>query len=121
VSKTETDIKSEIQKSLNKIPSLRIFRNNTGVAKSANGKPLRYGLKVGSSDLIGWKSVAVTQEMIGKNVAIFVAIEIKKPGAKSNKDHIEDQQAFVDDVIESGGIAGFADSLNKSLELLNID
>jgi hypothetical protein len=121
VSNTETDIRSEIQKSLNKIPSLRIFRNNTGVAKSANGKPLRYGLKVGSSDLIGWKSITVSQEMIGKKVAVFVAIEIKKPGAKSNKFHLEDQKDFVDDVLASGGIAGFADSLNKSLELLNID
>ena len=49
-----------------------LFRNAVGFM---NG--FAFGLSPGSSDEIGWKEKIVTQDMIGKKIAIFQAIEIK--------------------------------------------
>ena len=78
-----------------------LFRNNVGLAKLADGRRIRYGLCPGSSDLIGWKTITVTPEMIGQKIAVFTAIEVKsKCGRISEK-----QQNFIDRVKEAGGIA----------------
>jgi hypothetical protein len=79
----------------------RVFRNNVGVAFQPNGQVIRYGLHTGSSDLIGWHSKVVTQDMVGKPVAVFLAIETKtKTGAVT-----KDQKNFLKQVDEAGGIA----------------
>jgi hypothetical protein len=78
-----------------------LFRNNVGLAKLADGRRIRYGLCPGSSDLIGWKTITVTPEMIGQKIAVFTAIEVKsKHGKTSGK-----QQNFIDAVRQAGGIA----------------
>ena len=59
---------------------LRMFRNTVGACATAAGGWIQYGLSIGSSDLIGWRSVEVTPEMVGKRVAIFAAVEVKRPG-----------------------------------------
>lgn len=69
-----------------------------------NARPLHAGLIKGSSDLIGWTTKVITPDMLGKKVAIFTAIEVKKPGGRATKE----QQNFVDQVKISGGIAGIA-------------
>lgn len=87
----------------------RLFRNNTavGVAYDFNKKKLilpiriiRAGLTKGSSDLIGWESVIVTQEMVGKRVAIFKAVESKSEKGKLRKE----QEKFLNIVKKFGGI-----------------
>lgn len=79
----------------------RVFRNNVGVAFQPNGQVVRYGLHTGSSDLIGWSSQVVTQDMVGKRVALFLAIETKtKKGSATNE-----QKNFLKEVDEAGGIA----------------
>jgi ribosomal protein S19 len=39
--------------------------------------PVQFGLCKGSADLIGWKRVTVTPEMVGSTVAVFTSIEVK--------------------------------------------
>lgn len=78
-----------------------ITRNNNGVWKHPNGYHLRYGLGTGTSDGIGWKVVKITLDMVGKNVAIFMAVEAKK----NSKDELKkEQEQFANAVISAGGI-----------------
>ena len=93
----------------------RVFRNNVGAwfDRSTNRR-ISYGLQVGSSDLIGWHSVVVTPEMVGRRVAVFTAIEVKTPtGRQSQK-----QRIWIEQVKAAGGIAGIARSPSAALELL---
>lgn len=78
-----------------------LFRNNVGLAKLKDGRRIRYGLCPGSSDLVGWKTVEVTPEMIGQKIAVFTAIEVKSIRGKISAK----QQNFIDVVRNAGGIA----------------
>lgn len=69
----------------------RIWRNNIGAAKDANGNFFRYGLAndtkkmnevVKSGDLIGLRPVLITQDMVGSTIGQFVSREVKKRGWK---------------------------------------
>ena len=89
-------------------PSCTWFRNNTGALRVGR-RFVKFGLCKGSSDIIGYTSVKITPAMVGKNVAVFTAIEIKKPGEK--KATVE-QEDFVLNVREAGGIGFVADTLD---------
>jgi len=125
-----------IMLTLGKIPGVRIFRNNTGkawIGKSAvmttrkqiwvnpgdviieQGRFFHAGLCVGSSDLIGFKSVEVTQEMVGTKVAIFLAPEIKTKTGKISPE----QANFQAMINQFGGIAFVATDEIEAVELLN--
>ena len=67
---SEANLMRQIMLAVSKLKNVRIFRNNTGF--DATNK-VRYGLVTGSSDLIGWQTVTITEEMVGKQVAVFVA------------------------------------------------
>ncbi len=77
---SETNLMRQIMLAVSKLKNVRIFRNNTGF--DATNK-VRYGLVTGSSDLIGWKSVTVTPDMVGQQVAVFVALEVKTPKGRA--------------------------------------
>lgn len=93
----------------------RLFRNNTGAIKDETGRLVRFGLCKGSSDLIGFKTVTITPEMVGKQVAIFTAIEVKTPTGKPTPEQLH----FVNRVKELGGIAGIARSVDDVLAITN--
>lgn len=67
-----------------------VWRNNTGGMYDATGRFVRYGLCVGSSDLIGLLPD-------GR----FLAIEVKMPGKNPTKD----QQKFMQWVCDKQGVA----------------
>jgi hypothetical protein len=94
----------------------RLFRNNTGTLKDANGRPVQFGLCKGSADLIGWKRVTVTEEMVGTQVAVFLSIEVKTPTGRLR----HEQQQWLDAVQAAGGIAGVARSVSDAEALLRI-
>lgn len=71
----------------------RLFRNNTGILRDARGQHVKFGLCVGSSDLIGWT--------ICDAAAIFTAVEVKQRGKKPTKS----QALFLEAVKQAGGIA----------------
>ena len=107
----------------------RMFRNNVGVGwvgKSSPTKdkglyiqdprPLKAGLGTGSSDLIGWTTKIVTPEMVGKKIAIFTAIEVKK----TTKSKASQQQLnFIKQVKLNGGIAGVAHTPETAVDLVS--
>ena len=87
----------------------RLFRNNTGALKDATGRLVHFGLCKGSSDLIGWKTVVITPEMVGEKVAVFCALEIKDKGKATTM-----QRRFITVVQEAGGLAGVARSIEEA-------
>ena len=77
-----------------------MFRNNCGSYKADNGQWVKYGVaNPGGSDLIGWTSVVITPEMVGKKIAVFTAIEVK-----TGKVQVSDaQKNFIEQVNKAGG------------------
>ena len=105
-------------------PDVRMFRNNVGtgwqgqvVSKELgavviqNARPLHAGLCVGSSDLIGWKTVTITPDMVGQQVAVFVAAEVKTATGRLTGE----QQNFLNKVRDAGGLAVVIRSENQEL------
>lgn len=107
----------------------RLFRNNSGVGwvgKATHGnpgrpiqvvvgpddvyirnaRPLHAGLCKGSSDLIGLLPLEITQDMVGKKMAVFLAAEVKRPGQHPTVE----QSSFIEFVKSNGGIAGVVTS-----------
>lgn len=132
----EGNLMKSIMLSLGKIPGVRIFRNNVGkcwTGKSIvinarrqiwvnpgdvviqDGRFFHAGLCVGSSDLIGLKSVTITPEMIGQKVAIFTTIEVKTETGRTSKEQI----AFTNMVNNLGGIGMIVNSEGEAMEFLN--
>lgn len=116
--KQETTIQQKIQVYASKL-GWRLFRNNCGLAWTGkpipggqgtivlqNARRIRFGLAVGSSDLIGWRSIKVTQDMVGKRMAQFVAVEVKTESGKPTRD----QETFLAVVWAAGGHAQIARS-----------
>ncbi len=97
----------------------RLWRNNVGVLKDINGRPVRYGLAndskalnavLKSGDLVGWETVVITPDMVGKKIARFLSVECKPEFWHYNpKDaHEVAQKRWADMVNEDGGRAIFA-------------
>lgn len=80
-----------------------LFRNQVGVYK-VNGRVIRSGLCVGSSDLIGWSPE-------GKFVAIEVKIYPRKP--------TQAQESFISAALKSGCIAGVCYSVEDFINLVS--
>lgn len=83
----------EIQVAMSKAGH-RVFRNNVGMLQDGgpSGRWVRFGLCEGSSDLIG-----ITK------TGRFLAIEVKKPGARTNPKRLAKQVAFLDMIRSMGG------------------
>ena len=95
----------------------KVFRNNTGTLRDQNGRPVQFGLCKGSADLIGWRTVTVTPEMVGTQVAVFLSIEVKTPTGRLRPE----QQQWLDAVQAAGGIAGVARSVEDAQRLTTVD
>lgn len=94
----------------------RLFRNNRGVALHKDGSYVHYGLgNPGGSDLIGWHTIQVTPAMVGARLAVFIAVECKRPGKEPDKD----QKNFINQVRAAGGYAGAAHSVSEALNILD--
>jgi hypothetical protein len=91
-------------------PNERLFRANSGqgwTGKSVkkndfliikNPRPF-HGMPEGFPDLIGWETVEITPDMIGRRVAVFLAEEVKATGSLSVA-----QERFRDVIERMGGI-----------------
>jgi hypothetical protein len=92
----------------------RLWRNNTGTLRDQHGRPVSFGLCKGSADLIGYRSITITPEMVGQQVAVFASIEVKTPTGRIRPD----QRAWMETVQAAGGIAGVARSVEDAQVLL---
>lgn len=77
------------------------IQRGPGVVSVHNPRVLQCGLHIGSGDLIGWRPVVVTQEMVGKTLAVFLSVEVK-----TAKGRLRPEQATWMDVVNAaGGVA----------------
>jgi hypothetical protein len=111
----ETDLQQRIRLALGTRPDLRLYRNQTGALPDPRtGRLVTFGLAKGSADLIGWRTITVTPEMVGRRLAVFCSIEIKTPTGRLRPE----QQAWLGVVQGAGGIAGVARSVSDALTVL---
>lgn len=77
--------------------------------------PIELGwLYPGSADWIGWHSVVVTPEMVGKRVAIFCGLEAKSQTGTTS----DDQDKFLLALKEAGGIGGVVRNAQDAEDVL---
>lgn len=111
--KSEKQIQSEIHTGL--IGDTHLFRNNVGTATTSTGSVIKFGLCPGSSDLIGWTTIEITPEMIGRRIAVFTAIEVKSATGRAS----DKQKKFIKRIHDCGGIAGVARSLDDAVNVVD--
>lgn len=123
----ETVIQQEIRLETQKAWSgVRLFRNECGTAivKDEGKKPryVRYGLSVGSPDLVGWRTITITSQMVGKKFAQFIGVEVKtETGIKKKGAHEKRQDKWIDLINRSGGLAFKTTSPDDTIQKLNPD
>lgn len=119
----ETPLMKKMLLKIGGMPGIRIFRNNVGLGYQGaiesikhpvrvtikNFRCIKFGLLKGSGDFVGWKTVTVTPEMVGKKIAVFLSVEAKSETGKRSADQI----TWAENVQNSGGIAVFVDDINK--------
>lgn len=106
-----------------------MFRNNVGTAWTGeatrlkdgsvlirNPRILHAGLAKGSSDLIGWRSITVTPDMVGQPVAVFASVEVKTKTGRATKEQIH----WINTVNAAGGFAGIARSPEDAKNILRL-
>lgn len=94
---SEKTIQAKIRLALGKEEGVVLFRNNTG-AFNDGVRLIRYGLAIGSSDLIGIVD--------GR----FFALEVKQPGKKPTKEQLQ----FLGCVRRHGGFAAVVTSVAEA-------
>ncbi len=111
---TEAAILRAVQLAAGGLPGIRLFRNQVGTGAAGQvighpepgvllvrGRPVTMGLCPGSPDLVGWRSVIVSADMVGQTLAQFLALEVKTTTGRLS----EQQRNFLDAVRKSGGLA----------------
>ncbi|MBF0309223.1 MAG: VRR-NUC domain-containing protein [Magnetococcales bacterium] len=124
---TEAQIQTAIEFTLGGRTDTRLFRNHRGVAwhgliaeqngfsvTLAHPRRVETGLAPGGADLIGLKRVVITPDMVGQEVGVFLAIEVKTPKGKRP----DDQKNFLEKARQFGGMAGFATSVEEALAII---
>lgn len=108
--------------------TVRLFRNNVGEAWAGKSyrdnrgaivipEPYRitYGLCPGSADLVGFRSIKITADMVGQHVAVFASVEVKLP-----RSHMTyNQEAWAEMISAHGGRAGVARSIADAKKILD--
>ena len=116
MSNLETKLQQEIRLALGQMPDLRIFRNQVGqLPDLRTGRPVQFGLAKGSSDLIGFKTIEITEEHLGQKLAVFTSIEVKTAKGKLTPM----QHNWLSCVREAGGITGVARSVQDAIQIIS--
>ena len=116
MSNKETTLQQEIRLALGQLPELRMFRNQVGqLPDLRTGRPVQFGLAKGSSDLIGFKTIEVTSDMVGQKLAVFTSIEVKTAKGKLTPM----QHNWLSCVNKAGGITGVARSVQDAIQIIS--
>lgn len=127
-SAAHTSLKAECLLAHGARPGIRLFNNPVG--EGWIGKPVRsaqkdrltliaprrivYGLCPGSTDLVGFRSIVITADMIGKTIAQIVAPEVK-----TGQGQLQGSQSpFIETIRNAGGVAGVVRSTDDLGALL---
>lgn len=120
----ESSLSNQIRLAIGSKPGVRLFRQNVGtgwtgskVERNRDGsitirdpRPLHAGLCKGSADLIGWRSLKVTPDMVGDTVAVFASIEVKGKNARTTVEQLN----WLENVLAAGGLAGIVRSVPEA-------
>jgi hypothetical protein len=118
VANAETDLQQRIRLALGTQHDLRLFRNQVGqLPDPRTGRPVQFGLARGSADLIGWRTIVITPDMVGQRLAVFTSIEVKTATGRLTPA----QQNWLGAVRGAGGIAGVARSVADAFTITSID
>ena len=116
MSNKETTLQQEIRLALGQLPDLRMFRNQVGqLPDLRTGRPVQFGLAKGSSDLIGFKTIEVTSDMVGQKLAVFTSIEVKTAKGKLSPM----QHNWLSCVNKAGGITGVDRSGQDAIQIIS--
>jgi hypothetical protein len=85
------------------------------VIELTDARRVTYGLVKGSSDLIGWRPLVITADMVGKTIAQFTSIECK---TKAYSKITDEQANWLDQVAKSGGYAALARESKNGVEII---
>lgn len=119
---TESELQAYILRTAGSLPHVRLFRNQVGegyVGKALrdpegvflrDARHVRMGLFPGSGDLIGWRTLPVTTEMVGTSIAQFLSIEVKTPTGRVRPD----QTNWLTQVNLAGGHAIIARAISDT-------
>ena len=126
----EHDIQNAIRLHVSRFGLATLFRGNVGQAYTGNpddikklpdgtviiknARPFKSGLPKGWPDLFGFKLVAITPEMVGKELPIFCAVEVKQPGKKPT----EVQENCLQYLKNNSCLAGVATSPEEAERIL---
>ena len=112
----ETEIQQRIRLAVGTRSDLRLFRNQVGqLPDPRTGRPVQFGLARGSADLIGWRTITVTPEMVGQRLAVFTSIEVKTATGRLTPA----QHNWLGAVRSAGGVAGVARSVGDALQIVS--
>ncbi len=112
----ETDLQQRIRLALGTHPDARLFRNQVGsLPDPRTGRLVTFGLARGSADLIGWRTLVITPEMVGQRIAVFTSLEIKTATGRLSPA----QTHWLHAVRTAGGIAGVARSVDDAVRILS--
>ena len=99
-------------------PALMLGRNKRRVATPPGmSQPIMLGWLIeGSSDWIGYMATTITPSMVGKRIAVFTALESKRPdGGVVSKE----QEGFLNALSDAGGICGVVRSVDDAQAVLD--
>lgn len=114
---SETAIQQRIRLALGKLPWVRMFRNNVGkLPDPRTGRWVDFGVGgKGGGDLLGWRTITVTPEMVGQQVAQFVSLEVKTASGRVRPE----QENWRRVVEECGGVAAVVRSEEDALRIMH--
>lgn len=105
-------------------------RNNIGAFKDKDNRWVRFGhdntspkrhKKIRSIDYLGITPVVITQEMVGKTLGVFTAVEFKDSSFEGQpRDERERAQlTYINFVKANYGFAGFANSEDSLIKIIS--
>ena len=79
-----------------------------------NPRPVTFGLCPDSPDLIGWRTVTITPDMVGRRLAVFTGIEVKTATGRATPGQIN----FHARLRDAGGLVGIARNSEEANAIL---
>lgn len=119
--------------------NVRLWRNNVGTAlvinhsnpgtkqaiinacielaekRGAFAQRMSFGLAEGSGDLIGYRQVTITPEMIGSRIAVFVSCEVKTDTGRVRPEQVN----WLAHISGAGGVAFVARGVEDAKKVLD--